>query len=176
MPEIAAAHLSARGAAQGERMNYDKDKIDEYTLALLFLVTHERHEGSGARAWKGFDWDTLNRLQEKGYVSNPVGKTKSVAMSEEGFLQAKELFERHFGAETKTIPFPKLTPPAKKRWEQIPERRRKDILENVWCSQCRTVVGIQLREGEMSARSLVLRGTCKKCGGEVARLVESAEQ
>ena len=38
-------------------MNYDEDKIDEYTLALLYLVTHERHEGVGARAWKGFDWD-----------------------------------------------------------------------------------------------------------------------
>jgi hypothetical protein len=34
-------------------MNYDEDKIDEYTLALLYLVTHERHEGVGARVWKG---------------------------------------------------------------------------------------------------------------------------
>jgi hypothetical protein len=40
-------------------MDFDEDKIDEYTLALLYLVTHERHEGLGARAWKGFDWDTL---------------------------------------------------------------------------------------------------------------------
>jgi hypothetical protein len=39
-----------------QQMNYDEDKIDEYTLALLYLVTHERHEGLGARAWKGFDW------------------------------------------------------------------------------------------------------------------------
>jgi len=57
---------------------------------------HERHEGFGARAWKGFDWDTMNRLHEKGYISNPIGKTKSVGMTEEGFLKAKELFERHF--------------------------------------------------------------------------------
>jgi len=46
-------------------MNYDEDKVDEYTLALLYLVTHQREEGSGARAWKGFDWDTMNRLQKK---------------------------------------------------------------------------------------------------------------
>jgi hypothetical protein len=78
-------------------MNYDTDKIDEYTLALLYLVTHERHEGLGARVWKGFDWDTMNRLHEKGYISNPIGKAKSVGMTEEGFLKAKELFERHFG-------------------------------------------------------------------------------
>ena len=81
----------------GGRMNYDEDKVDEYTLALLYLVTHERQEGFGARAWKGFDWDTMNRLHEKGYISNPIGKVKSVGMTEEGFLKAKELCERHFG-------------------------------------------------------------------------------
>jgi hypothetical protein len=81
-------------------MNYDEDMVDECTLALLYLVTHERHEGLGARAWKGFDRDTLNRLHEKGYLSNPIGKAKSVAMTEEGFLKAKELFERIFTKET----------------------------------------------------------------------------
>lgn len=53
-------------------MNYDTDKIDEHTLTLLHLVVRARHEGLGARAWKGFDWDTMNRLHEKGYISNPV--------------------------------------------------------------------------------------------------------
>lgn len=43
-------------------MEYDKDKVDEYTLALLYLVTHDIREGFGARAWKGFDWETMNRL------------------------------------------------------------------------------------------------------------------
>jgi hypothetical protein len=157
-------------------MNYDEDKVDEYTLALLYLVAHERHEGLGARAWKGFDWDTLNRLHEKGYISNPVGKAKSVGMTEEGFLRAKELFERHFVQETKTILFPKLTPQAKKRWEQVPEQTRGDILENVWCSQCRKMGALQVREGEMSGRSLVLRGRCKKCGSEAARVIEPAEE
>ena len=80
-------------------MNYNTDKIDEYTLALLYLVVSDRHEGFGARAWKGFEWDTMNRLHEKGYISNPIGKAKSVEMTEEGFLKAKELFERHFAKE-----------------------------------------------------------------------------
>ena len=79
-------------------MNYDTDKIDELTLALMYLVVSDRHEGFGARAWKGFDWDTMNRLHEKRYLSNPIGKAKSVGMTEEGFLKAKELFERHFGS------------------------------------------------------------------------------
>jgi hypothetical protein len=153
-------------------MDYNEDKIDEYTLALLYLVTHERQEGMGARAWKGFDWETLNRLHEKGYISNPVLKAKSVGMTEEGFLKSKELFERHFVKEIKTLLFPKLTPPAKKRWEQIPEKIRKDILENVWCSKCRTMVALQLREGQMSGSSVLLKGTCKICGGAVARVLE----
>ncbi len=77
-------------------MEYDEGKVDEYTLALLYLVTHDRQEGCGARAWKGFDWDTMNRLHEKGLISNPISKAKSVAMSEEGFKKAEELFKKHF--------------------------------------------------------------------------------
>jgi hypothetical protein len=34
-------------------MEYDKDKVDDMTLALLFLVIHGK-EGD-ERAWKGFD-------------------------------------------------------------------------------------------------------------------------
>ncbi|MEJ2650018.1 MAG: DUF6429 family protein [Sedimentisphaerales bacterium] len=58
-------------------MEYDKDKVEEYTLALQYLVIHDRHEGYGARVWKGFDWDGMNRLHEKGMISNPVGKASS---------------------------------------------------------------------------------------------------
>jgi hypothetical protein len=80
-------------------IEYDKDKVDGYTLVLLYLVTHERHDGIGARAWKGFDWDTLNRLHEKGNISNPVGKAKSIAMDKEGFKKAEELFKKFFVTE-----------------------------------------------------------------------------
>lgn len=157
-------------------MNCDEDKIDEYTLALLYLVTHERHEGLGARAWKGFDWDTLNRLHEKGCISNPIGKARSVGMSEEGFLKAKELFERHFACEAKTSSLLKFTPQAKKRWEQIPEWARKELIETVWCSQCRTGVPMQVRGGKMSGGSLVLNGICMKCSSETTRVIESAQK
>jgi hypothetical protein len=66
-------------------MDYDEEKVDEFTLALLYLVVHDRREGFGAKAWKGFDWDTMNRLHKKGFITNPVGKAKSVGMTEEGF-------------------------------------------------------------------------------------------
>jgi hypothetical protein len=77
-------------------MDYNKDKVDELTLALLFLVAHDRQEGLGARAWKGFDWDTMDRLYGKGFITNPASKAKSVAMTEEGFKKSEELFRKHF--------------------------------------------------------------------------------
>jgi hypothetical protein len=60
-------------------MQIDTDKIDEAVLALLFLTLHD-----GARAWKSFDWDAMNRLHEKDLISDPVGKAKSVLLSERG--------------------------------------------------------------------------------------------
>lgn len=81
-------------------MALNTDKIDDYTLALLYLVTWDREESLGARAWKSFDWDTMNRLHEKGHISNPKGKAKSVVVTEEGFAKAKELFQKFFVEET----------------------------------------------------------------------------
>jgi len=39
---------------------------------------------------------TLDRLHEKGYISDPKSKAKSVVMTEEGAKRATELFEKHF--------------------------------------------------------------------------------
>ena len=77
-------------------MKYNKDKIDEYTLSLLYLVTWERKEGYGARVWKGFDWETMNRLHDKGLISDPKSKAKSVVIGEDGYKKAAELFKKHF--------------------------------------------------------------------------------
>ena len=74
--------------------------MDEVTLALLYLVIHDEDE-YGARAWKGFDWDTMNRLHEKGFIGNPIGKAKSVGMTPEGCRKAKQLFEKHFVKQNK---------------------------------------------------------------------------
>lgn len=73
-------------------MEYDKDKVDEVVLALLYLTICDRD-----RAWKGHDWDALGRLHEKGMIYDPVGKTKSVHFTEEGLKRCEELFEKHFG-------------------------------------------------------------------------------
>jgi hypothetical protein len=77
-------------------MAYDKDKVDEMALALLYLTTFQE-KGYGPRAWKGLDWDVMNRLHEKGYISNPKSKAKSVALTEEGAKVSEALFRKHFG-------------------------------------------------------------------------------
>ena len=75
-------------------MEYDKDKVDEMTLALLYLSMSQEH-GYG-RAWKGFDWSTMDRLHRKGWISEPKGKALSVGVTAEGMKKAEELFRKHF--------------------------------------------------------------------------------
>jgi hypothetical protein len=72
-------------------MDVDLEKIDEVVLALLYLTLHDE-----ARVWKSFDWDALNRLHEKGYISNPVGEAKSVLLTEEGLRESERLFHKLF--------------------------------------------------------------------------------
>jgi hypothetical protein len=67
------------------------DRIDDAVLALLCLGLH-----GGFRAWKSFDWEAMDRLHEKGMISGPVGKAKSVVFTEEGQQRAEELFAAMF--------------------------------------------------------------------------------
>ena len=72
-------------------MEIDTDKIDEAVLALLYLTLHD-----DVRAWKSFDWGAMNRLHEKGFISDPIGKTKSVLLSERGHKESEHLFRKFF--------------------------------------------------------------------------------
>lgn len=74
---------------------YDTTKLDEIVLALLHLNAFTDH--GVTRAWKGFDWDSLNRLHARGVIADPRSKTKSVVLTEEGACLAEELFRRYFG-------------------------------------------------------------------------------
>jgi len=56
---------------------------------------HDEDE-HGARAWKGFDWDTMGRLYNKGFIGNPVSKGKSIIVTPEGCKKARKLFEKYF--------------------------------------------------------------------------------
>jgi len=72
-------------------LKIDNDRIDDAVLALLQLVLHD-----DVRAWKGFDWDTLDRLHAKGLISDPRTNAKSVVLTEEGLRQSERLFNEMF--------------------------------------------------------------------------------
>ena len=72
-------------------MKLNNEKIDRAVLALLYLGLHDE-----SRAWKGFDWDAMNRLHQKGYISDPVGKSKSVVFTEDGLREAERLLKEFF--------------------------------------------------------------------------------
>jgi hypothetical protein len=79
-------------------MKPNSDKIDDAVLALLHLTSFTEGKGELAftRAWKGHDWEALNRLHQKGFISDPKSKAKSVGLSKEGSQKAEELFQRLF--------------------------------------------------------------------------------
>lgn len=78
-------------------MDYDPNRIDEAVLALLAAYSFE-HGFNGARAWKGFAFDVLDRLHARGLVHNPVSKANSLWLTEEGLALGQQLAQRLFGA------------------------------------------------------------------------------
>lgn len=75
-------------------MSYDHDKADEITLALMYLSSIREKEG--VRAWKTYSWEITDRLFERGWISDPKGKAKSVWLTEDGARKSEELFRKHF--------------------------------------------------------------------------------
>ena len=72
-------------------MEIDKKRIDEATLGLLWLTLQDDQ-----RAWKGHDWNALNRLHEQGLIDDPVNKAKSVFLTEKGLARAEAAFRALF--------------------------------------------------------------------------------
>jgi hypothetical protein len=75
-------------------LELNEQRIDDAVLALLYLNLY-----NCGVVWKGLDWDAMNRLHEKGLISDPVGKAKSVGFSEEGEKRARKIFEQMFVAD-----------------------------------------------------------------------------
>ena len=76
-------------------MEYDDKLIEEAMLALL--ATFSFDDGN---AWKGFDFETMSRLHEHGFISNPVNKNKSIWLTAEGLEQGRRIADRLFGVGT----------------------------------------------------------------------------
>lgn len=73
----------------------DEEKLIEAALAILSLTAHR--DRAGLRAWKNIDWEIMNVFHEKGWISDPRSKAKSVVLTEAGEAKAEEFMQKHFG-------------------------------------------------------------------------------
>ena len=78
-----------------------KIAMEELTIMLLYLsrFTEEDRfsDGNDLYAWKGYNFDVLNKLDDEDYIrqgSRPF-RTQSVYITTEGIKKAKELMEKY---------------------------------------------------------------------------------
>jgi hypothetical protein len=69
----------------------NEQKVEESVLAVLWLTLHE-----ACRVWKTIDWEVMDRLHEKGFISNPASRAKSVVLTEEGLAEAERAARKLF--------------------------------------------------------------------------------
>jgi len=72
-------------------MEYDAAKIEQTVLALLGVF-----EFDNGRVWKRFDFGVMDDLFEKGYITNPRGRSESVCLTETGMALAKNMAASKF--------------------------------------------------------------------------------
>jgi hypothetical protein len=71
-------------------MAFNRERAGDLVLALMQLTLHEQR-----RAWKSFDWDVMNDLFERGLISDPRSKAKSVLLSDEGLARSREMYDKY---------------------------------------------------------------------------------
>lgn len=81
--------------------------IEELTLLLMYLTSWNEtgyiydeksqipKEKTIKKCWKGYDFNILNELTEKGYLYSEKHKNKSVTLTKEGEKQAEELIAKY---------------------------------------------------------------------------------
>ena len=72
-------------------MELNEQKVDESALAVLWLTLHEER-----RVWKSVDWEVMDRLFDKGFISNPSSRAKSVVLTDEGLAEAERAARKLF--------------------------------------------------------------------------------
>lgn len=70
---------------------FDTEKLDDAALAILSLTLHDDN-----RVWRGLDWAITDRLHAKGLIADPVGKAKSLALTDDGLARAEAVLAAMF--------------------------------------------------------------------------------
>jgi hypothetical protein len=71
-------------------MSYNRERAADLVLALMQLTVHEE-----VRTWKSYDWEVMNDLFDRGYISDPRSKAKSVVLTDEGMARSREMFAKY---------------------------------------------------------------------------------
>ena len=69
----------------------DTDKLDDAALAILSLTLHD-----GNSVWRGLDWAITGRLHAEGLIADPVGKAKSLVLTDDGLARAQTVLAAMF--------------------------------------------------------------------------------
>lgn len=94
-PDVAQTYRFERISPEGTR----EEEIDDLTLSLLYLTRFQDGEGNrfDEIAWKGYDFDAINRLDEQKLIIDPKrkrgGQYKYAYLTEKGRNRARELLK-----------------------------------------------------------------------------------
>ena len=76
-----------------------KKAIKELTLLLMYLnrFTDEKNfkTAKDFYAWKGYNFDIINKLDDEDFISQGKYRSKSVYITEKGMEEAKKLLEKY---------------------------------------------------------------------------------
>ena len=80
--------------------------IEELTLLLMYLTSWEEeslyydennnlNKDALKNTWKGYSFEAINKLTDRGYLFPSKYKNKSITLTKEGEKLAKELVEKY---------------------------------------------------------------------------------
>ena len=72
--------------------------MKELTMILIYLSSFNEGDKLSPvldRAWKGYDFDIINGLDEEDYIRQGSYRSKSVAITEGGIKLAKDLMNKY---------------------------------------------------------------------------------
>lgn len=76
-----------------------KTAMEELSIMLIYLshfTERDRFANPDDKyAWKGYDFDVLNQLDEKDYIRQGSHRSKSMYITKEGEAKPKELMEKY---------------------------------------------------------------------------------
>ena len=82
-------------------MTSPEQALHDLTLALIYLTRQANTKNpadfwkvTDFRAWKSYDWDVMDKLDEEELVVN-VHRNKSVIITEDGVRKARQILEQY---------------------------------------------------------------------------------